>query len=94
LDLGHSDPSEYFAQAKAILKDSYPYLQIGYDKVPSEYPLGYPPLMLPWLKILLEGDQILAPFRTNQTIGLLLLFGARLSGVVGRRTACNTRAKS
>jgi 4-amino-4-deoxy-L-arabinose transferase-like glycosyltransferase len=30
--------------------------------------------MLPWLKILPEADSILAPFRTNQTIGLLLLF--------------------
>jgi hypothetical protein len=29
--------------------------------------------MLPWLKILPEADSILAPFRTNQTIGLLLL---------------------
>jgi 4-amino-4-deoxy-L-arabinose transferase-like glycosyltransferase len=31
--------------------------------------------MLPWLKILPEADSILAPFRTNQSIGLLLLFG-------------------
>ena len=31
--------------------------------------------MLPWLKILPEADSILAPFRTNQTIGLLLIFG-------------------
>jgi hypothetical protein len=29
--------------------------------------------MLPWLKILPEADSVLAPFRTNQTIGLLLL---------------------
>ncbi len=29
--------------------------------------------MLPWLKVLPEADSILAPFRTNQTIGLLLL---------------------
>jgi hypothetical protein len=73
LDFGHGDPSEYFAQAKALLKDGYPYLQIGYDKVPAGHPLGYPVLMLPWLKILPETDSILAPFRTNQTIGLLLL---------------------
>jgi hypothetical protein len=73
LDLGHSDATEYFAQAKALLKDGWPSLQIGYDKLPSTYPLGYPVLMLPWLKILPEPDSILAPFRTNQTIGLLLL---------------------
>jgi hypothetical protein len=29
--------------------------------------------MLPWLKVLPEADSILAPFRTNHTIGLLLL---------------------
>ena len=73
LDLGHSDATEYFAQAKALLKDGYPYVQIGYAKVPSVYPFGYPVLMLPWLKILPHGDAILAPFRTNQTIGLLLI---------------------
>ena len=73
LDFGHGDPSEYFAQAKALLKDGYPYLQIGYDKVPARHPLGYPVLMLPWLKILPETDSIFAAFRTNQTIGLLLL---------------------
>ena len=73
LDLGWSDPSQYFAQAKAIMKDGYPYLNFGYQKLPSMYPPGYPALMLPWLKVLPEADSILAPFRTNQTIGLLLL---------------------
>jgi hypothetical protein len=73
LDFGQADATEYFAQAKALLKDGYPYLQIGYDKVPSVYPLGYPVLMLPWLKILPQADSILAPYRTNQTIGLLLI---------------------
>jgi hypothetical protein len=29
--------------------------------------------MIPWLKVLPQRDIILAPFRTNQTIGLLLL---------------------
>ena len=73
LDLGWSDPSYYFAQAKAMMKDGYPYLNFGYQKVPSMYPPGYPALVLPWLKVLPEADSILAPFRTNQTIGLLLL---------------------
>lgn len=73
LDLGWSDPSQYFAQAKAMMKDGYPYLNFGYQKLPSSYPAGYPALMLPWLKVLPEADSILAPFRTNQAIGLLLL---------------------
>ena len=73
LDLGWSDPSYYFAQAKAIMRDGYPSLNFGYKKLPSNYPPGYPALMLPWLKILPDADSILAPFRTNQTIGLLLL---------------------
>ena len=74
LDLGpYPDAVEYFAQAKAVLKDGWPSIQIGYDKLPSRYPFGYPVLMLPWLKSLPQADSILAPFRTNQTIGLLLL---------------------
>ena len=74
LDLGTSDPTHYFAQAKALLRYGLPSIQIGYDKMPPLWPAGYPALMLPWLKILPEADSILAPFRTNQTIGLLLLF--------------------
>jgi hypothetical protein len=73
LDLGWSDSSCYFAQAKAIMKDGYPYLNFGYKKLPSIWPSGYPALMLPWLKVLPDADSMLAPFRTNQTIGLLLL---------------------
>ena len=73
LYLGYSDPEHYFGQAKALLRYGLPSIQIGYDKLPSMYPVGYPALMLPWLKILPETDSILAPFRTNQTIGLLLL---------------------
>jgi hypothetical protein len=74
LDLGWADPTYYFAAAKALLRYGLPSTQIGYDKIPSLWPAGYPALMLPWLKILPEADSILAPFRTNQTIGLLLLF--------------------
>src|SRR5256886_5624313 len=74
LDLGpHPDATEYFAQGRALLKDRWPSIQIGYDKLPSRYPVGYPTLMLPWLKTLPETGSILAPFRTNQAIGLLLL---------------------
>ena len=74
LDLGpHPDATEYFAQAKALDRDGWPTIQIGYEKLPSRYPFGYPVLMLPWLKILPEADAVLAPFRTSQTMGLLLL---------------------
>ena len=75
LDLGQSDGTHYFAQAKALLRHGLPSAQIAYDKMPSLWPAGYPALMLPWLKILPETDSVLAPFRTNQTIGLLLLCG-------------------
>ena len=74
LDLApHPDATEYFAQAKALRRDAWPYIQIGYEKLPSRYPFGYPVLMLPWLKVLSGADSVLAPFRTNQTMGLLLL---------------------
>src|SRR5881398_2464051 len=60
LDLGpHPDAPEYFAQGTALLKDRWPSIQIGYDKLPSRYPVGYPVLMLPWLKILPKADSIL-----------------------------------
>jgi len=74
LDLApHPDATEYLAQAKSLRRDAWPYIQIGYDKLPSRYPFGYPMLMLPWLKVLQGADGVLAPFRTNQTIGLSLL---------------------
>jgi hypothetical protein len=69
----YPDATEYFAQAKALSKGRWPSIQIGYEKLPSRYPPGYPALMLPWLKILPKTNSFLAPFRTNQTIGLLLL---------------------
>jgi hypothetical protein len=74
LDLApHPDATEYFAQAKALRRDGWPSIQIGYEKLPSRYPFGYSVLMLPWLKILPKADAVLAPFRTSQTMGLLLL---------------------
>jgi hypothetical protein len=74
LDLApHPDATEYFAQAQALCRDGWPSIQIGHQKLPSRYPFGYPMLMLPWLKVLREADGVLAPFRTNQTMGLLLL---------------------
>src|SRR5437870_9697096 len=74
LDLGpYPNATEYFAQANALRREGCPSIQIGYEKLPSRFPFGYPVLMLPWLKILPGADAVLAPFRTNQTIGLLLL---------------------
>jgi hypothetical protein len=76
LDLNpYPDAVEYFAQANSILKEGAPTIQIGYDKLPSRYPPGYPILMIPWLRFLPHYG-ILAPFRTNQTIGALLLTGS------------------
>lgn len=75
LDLApHPDATEYFAQAKALRSEGWPSIQIGYEKLPSRYPFGYPVLMLPWLQILPKADAVLAPFRTSQTAGLFLLF--------------------
>lgn len=75
LDLApYPDAVEYFAQANSILKEGTATIQIGYDKLPSRYPPGYSLLMIPWLSCL-PHQGVLAPFRTNQTIGLLLLIG-------------------
>src|SRR5438094_6340748 len=74
LDLGpYPDATEYFAQAQALSRDGWPSIQIGYERLPSRYPCGYPVLMIPWLKILPKPDAVLAPFRTSQTMGLALL---------------------
>ncbi len=93
LDLGpYPDATEYFGQARALEREGRPYIQIGLDKLPSRYPVGYPILMLPWLKVLPEAKAVLAPFRTNQSIGLLLILavfttyayvGVPLSGGIG-----------
>ena len=50
-----------------------PAIQIGFERLPARYPPGYSALMMPWLKLLPEDRQILAPFRTSQTMGWLLL---------------------
>ena len=88
LDLGpYPDAVEYFAQAKSILKEGSPTIQIGHDKLPSRYPPGYSLLMIPWLRFL-PHNGILAPFRTNQTIGVLLLIGSfALYFTIGRPVA-------
>jgi len=69
----YTDAVEYFAQAEAMTQGGSPSIQIGFDKLPSRFPFGYPVLMVPWLKLLPASEAVLAPFRTNQAIGLLLL---------------------
>src|SRR5437773_5533475 len=88
LDLDpYPDSVEYFAQANSILKEGSPTIQIGYDRLPSRYPPGYPVLTIPWLRFL-PHNGILAPFRTNQTMGVLLLAGSFvLYFVIGRPLA-------
>jgi hypothetical protein len=88
LDLGpYPDAVEYFAQANSMLRHSMPTIQIGYDRLPSRYPPGYPVLMLPWLSFL-PHNGIAAPFRANQTIGLLLLLSScAFYFVIGRPLA-------
>ncbi|MFN2508581.1 MAG: hypothetical protein ABR589_07395 [Chthoniobacterales bacterium] len=70
------DAIEYFAQANAIVARGRPGIKIGADFLPSRYPPGYPAAMLPWLKLLPEAQKILAPVRTNQSIGVLLILAA------------------
>jgi hypothetical protein len=83
----YPDAVEYFAQAKSIVTEGSPTIQIGYDKLPSRYPPGYPILTIAWLRFL-PHNGILAPFRTNQTIGLLLLAGSfAFYFVIGRPLA-------
>ncbi|HEU0207340.1 MAG TPA: hypothetical protein VFQ78_00035 [Candidatus Udaeobacter sp.] len=67
------DATEYFAQAVAMSRGERPSIRIGYERLPSAFPPGYSALIVPWLKILPRKDAVLAPFRTNQALGLLLL---------------------
>src|SRR5438045_6871507 len=71
LDLGpYPDATEYFAQGTALLNDRWPSIQIGYDKLPSRYPVGYPVLILTWLKFLPRSYYILALFMTTNKVGM------------------------
>lgn len=67
------DASEYYAMAQSMARCGPPKIQIGQESLPSRYPLGYAVLMLPWLAVLPSHLHILAPFRTSQSMGLLLL---------------------
>ena len=88
LNLGpYPDAVEYFAQARSILTEGSPSIQIGRDKLPSRYPPGYSLLMIPWLRCL-PHHGIFAPFRTNQTIGLsLLILGFAFYFAIGKPLA-------
>lgn len=67
------DAAEYYGMARAMAAGEPPHVQIGFERLPARYPPGYSVLMLPWLKLLPADRQILAPFRTSQTMGGLLL---------------------
>lgn len=69
------DAIEYHALANALLESGRADIRIGENSLPSRYPAGWPTLTLPWLVALGKEAGIQAPFRTNQTIGLLLLGG-------------------
>lgn len=69
------DAVEYFAMARAMARGMPPQLEIAGEKLPSRYPPGFAVCQLPWIFSLKEADAILAPLRTNQTLGILLLCG-------------------
>src|SRR5437879_13778438 len=70
LDLApHPDATEYFAQAKALRRDAWPYIQIGYEGMPSRYLFGYTVLMLAWLKVVIGENSVGAPSQTRHTRG-------------------------
>ena len=77
LDLGpYPDAAEYFAQAKTLLKDGWPSIQIGYDKLPPRYPFGYPALIVPWLNVLPTADAVLSTVPDEPIVGSASSFGS------------------
>ncbi|MDD5706909.1 MAG: glycosyltransferase family 39 protein [Kiritimatiellae bacterium] len=69
----YPDASEYYAMARSMQRGDSCRIRIGHELLPARYPAGYSVLMLPWLWLYPEGQQILAPFRASQCMGLLLL---------------------
>ncbi len=69
------DSIEYFAGATELADHHHFGLRFGGRLYPSRYPVGYPALMVPFLIASGAKERILAPFRVNQTVGLLLLLG-------------------
>ncbi len=69
----HPDADEYFGQARSLADTGIACIQIGHEQLPSRFPPGYPLLVAAWLKLLPAQDAVLAPFRTNQSIGLISL---------------------
>jgi len=67
------DAAEYFAQSRALASGHLPLIEIGRERLPSAFPPGYPAMIVPWLKLLPEKEAVLGPFRTSQTLGLLML---------------------
>lgn len=73
----YPDATEYFAQARSMDRSGFPSIQIGEEKLSSRFPPGYPLLMLPWLHCRFSAP-VFAPFRTNQTVGLILILATYL----------------
>lgn len=76
LNLGpYPDGIEYFSAALNILHDNSYTIQVGTEHYPPRYPFGYSLFMLPALMLLPPAQAILAPFLTNQIVGLFMLCG-------------------
>jgi hypothetical protein len=69
------DSIEYFACATEMADHHQFGFRFGGQLYPSRYPVGYPALMVPYLTACRPEKRIRAPFRVNQTVGLLLLLG-------------------
>jgi len=69
------DAIEYFAGATELVDHHQFGFRFGGRLYPLRYPVGYPALMVPFLTASRAEKRIVAPFRVNQTVGLLLLLG-------------------
>ena len=66
------DAVEYFAGAVSLYQGGSYAIRIGDQDLPPRYPPGYSLAMLPFIGLLGE-NAILAPFRVNQLLGLVLI---------------------
>jgi 4-amino-4-deoxy-L-arabinose transferase-like glycosyltransferase len=66
------DAVEYFAGAVSLYQRGNYAIRIGDQDLPPRYPPGYSLAMLPFIGLLGE-NAILAPFRVNQLLGLVLI---------------------
>ncbi|GAB4341390.1 MAG: hypothetical protein Kow0099_18070 [Candidatus Abyssubacteria bacterium] len=69
------DATEYFAGAVSLYHNQRYTIQIGAEEFPPLYPFGYSLAMLPAMHVLSTEEATIAPFRTNQILGLLMVLG-------------------